>query len=1457
MTIDELLTEISDKGILLRRSGDDLILLGDRKSLSPALASELRSHKLALLEVVGADGNLWSGSAVTIRPEMLPLVRLTQAEIDKIVSGIPGGAANVQDIYALTPMQEGIFFHHLMKGEGDPYLMGCLFSFDSRRRLECYLAAMQAVVDRHDILRTTLVWEGLPEPVQVVRRMASLLVEELELDPSQGDVEKQLSIRFNPRYYRIDMTQGLLRLFIAEDKQKRRWHLMQLLHHLAGDHTTLELMQAELQMHLLGRAHQLPAPLPFRNLVAQARLGVSLEEHEAFFRQMLGDVEEPTAPFGLLDTQGDGTGIKQARTVVENPLGQRIRERACQLGVSAASLWHLAWALVLARVSGRDDVVFGTVLFGRLQGGAGADRTMGLFMNTLPLRIKIGDEGLEESVRHTHQLMADLLRHEHASLALAQRCSAVASSTPLFSALLNYSHTPGEAKAPTEEELRAWEGIEGVGLELRTNYPFMLAVEDLGDGFRLMGQTVAHIEPMRLCDFMRTAIERIIQTLDTDPATPTRAIDVLPELERQQLSSTWNEADSHVATNVCMHDLFEEQVRKTPLNIAVVYEGAQLSYAELNARANQLAHHLREMGVGPEVLVGIFLERSLDLVVALLGIWKAGGAYLPIDPSNPAERLAALIEDARIPVLITVDHLQHRLPSQWVQILCLDTDGAAIREQSRENPVPASTAENLAYAIYTSGSTGKPKAVGIEHRQSVSYVRAVSAEMRCAEGWRFALLSTVAADLGNTALFSSLCNGGELHVISNERGRDPRLMRAYFREHSIDCTKITPSHLASLQAFGSANDLMPACLLVLGGEASLWQWIEELQKLRPECRIMNHYGPTECTVGVVTGSVDRMTRSSSPNIPLGRPLNNSAAYVLDKEMRVQPIGVAGELYIGGVGVGRGYLGRERLTAEKFVPDPFSSVPGARLYRTGDKARWNSALDLEFLGRIDDQVKVRGFRVELGEIESVLNELPGVQQSAVLLKQDEYGQERLVAYIVPRSRLNASGGASHYRLPNNLIVAHQNKNETDYLYREIFENQVYFQHKIELEEDACVFDIGANIGMFTLFVTQRCPKGRIYSFEPISQIFECLKNNAALFEHRQAKAFQMGLSNHEQRADFAYYSRYSMMSSLSSYSEPEEELETIRQTLRNQRDSGDSSAIELLTHIEGLLAGRFESRTEKCQLRRLSDVIREEGVERIDLLKIDVQRAELDVLLGINDEDWDKIGQIVMEVHDGVGHKTQGRLQQVLSLLETRGFYTCAEQYGELRGTDRWNLYASRTPEEKRNKGVAPVVAKVTGSNNEFLEVTTDELRKSLARRLPDYMVPNEIVVLSTLPLTPNGKLDRRALLPVEAASRETRSFVSPRNQLEELICGAWEEVLQTGRVGVTDNFFELGGHSLLATRLILRLQNALNLEIPLTTLFTSPVLSDWAVELERLQNTKQPIEPIVRGDRHAFRTAQV
>ena len=366
---------------------------------------------------------------------------------------------------------------------------------------------MQSVIDRHDILRTGVEWEGLAEPVQVVWRKAGLQVEEVELEVVGGDAARQLYERFNPRQHRIDVRQApLLRLYIGHDKAQDRWLMMILLHHLAGDHTTLEVMQAEIQAHLLGQSDQLAVPLPFRNLVAQARLGVSQEEHEEFFRKLLGDVEEPTAPFGLLDVQGDGKGIEEERILLEASLGQRIRNQARKLRVSAASICHLAWAQVVARLSGREDVVFGTVLFGRMQGGEGADRVMGMFINTLPVRIRVGEEGVEAGVRRTHVLLGELLRHEHTPLAVAQRCSGVPAPTPLFSALLNYRHSSIQARSA--ETIRAWEGIAWLHSEERTNYPIALSVDDLGAGFGLTAQVQASIGAKRICEFMRKVLGR-------------------------------------------------------------------------------------------------------------------------------------------------------------------------------------------------------------------------------------------------------------------------------------------------------------------------------------------------------------------------------------------------------------------------------------------------------------------------------------------------------------------------------------------------------------------------------------------------------------------------------------------------------------------------------------------------------------------------------------------------------------------------------------------------------------------------------------------------------------------------------------------------------------------------------------------------------------------------------------
>ncbi|MGA8529828.1 MAG: amino acid adenylation domain-containing protein, partial [Acidobacteriaceae bacterium] len=887
-----------------------------------------------------------------------------------------------------------------------PYLLAGEMSFDSRARLDSYIAALQSVVDRHDILRTAVLWEGLREPVQVVWRKASLHIEEIELDPASEDVSEQLYARFDPRHFRIDVRQApLLRLYLAYDSAHDRWLMMQLLHHLVDDNTSLRMLQAEVQAHLLGQQERLPASQPFRNLVAQARLGVSRQEHEAFFRRMLGDVDEPTAPFGLLDVQGDGSGIEEGRLALSDDLARNLRAQARRLGVSVASLCHLAWARVLGKVSGRDDVVFGTVLFGRMQGGEGADRVMGLFINTLPVRIHIGEESAEVGVRRVHALLADLLRHEHASLALAQRCSAVPAPAPLFSALLNYRHSPGAAQKPSAEAMQAWRGIGYLRGEERTNYPFTLSVDDLGQGFSLVAQTPASVGPMRVCELMHTALESLAEALETAPAKPVRALEVLPESERHRVLYEWNDTAAEYPSDKCVHELFEEQVARTPDAVAVVFEEQELSYAELNRRANQLAHYLRELGVKPDDRVALCVERGLEMIVSLLGVLKAGGAYVPLDPAYPVERLRFMLEDSAPVALLTQNHLADLFKDlhEGLPVLDLSSATPAWERQPETDPDPAAVGlspNHLAYVIYTSGSTGMPKGVMVQHSNAMRLFTATDAWFHFGPDDVWTLFHSYAFDFSVWEIWGALFYGGRLIIVPKTIVRSPDEFYRLICKERVTILNQTPAAFQQLIATQArSNETHHLRYVVFGGEAlkvsHLRPWYE--QEPNQHTRLVNMYGITETTVHVTYRVLEQADTLRHGGSPIGRRIPDLRTYILDSHGEPVPVGVAGELYIGGAGVARGYLNRPELTAEKFLADPFIDGPVARMYRTGDLGRWLADGNIEFLGRNDFQVKIRGFRIELGEIEARLAEHPGVREAVVLAREDTPGDKRLVAY----------------------------------------------------------------------------------------------------------------------------------------------------------------------------------------------------------------------------------------------------------------------------------------------------------------------------------------------------------------------------------------------------------------------------------------------------------------------------
>ena len=883
----------------------------------------------------------------------------------------------------------------------------------------------------------------------------------------------------------------------------------------------------------------------------------------------------------------------------------------------------------------------------------------------------------------------------------------------------------------------------------------------------------------------------------------------------------------------CLHQLFEEQVRRTPDEPAVVFEGRELSYGELDRRAGRLALELSARGVGPDSRVGLFLERSPEMVVGLLAVLKAGGAYVPLDAAFPGARISYILEDAGVRVLLTQTSLLPRLSDDGPAPLCLDAlDWAAMGE-----PGPAGAEvqpENLAYVIYTSGSTGRPKGVCVEHRNIVSYTLAAVERLRLEPGMSYALVSTIAADLGNTVIFPALATGGCLHLISQERAESQAQLSEYFDRHGIDVLKIAPSHLAALQEGRDPQRVMPGKRLVLGGEASTIERIERLRALSPACEIYNHYGPTEATVGALTYRVGaRLPATPSGNLPLGLPLPNARIRILAGDGRPAREGEAGELCIGGAGVARGYLNRPELTAEKFAADA-PGDPLSRWYRTGDQARRLPDGNIEFCGRIDDQVKLGGYRVELGEIEQALRERPGVKEAVVVARDDNAGGKRLAAYVVPEAAAQPLWDfpAVHV-LPDGSPVAHLNRNETEYIYNEIFVLQAYLRHGIVIRDGDCIVDAGANIGLFTVFAGRLARNLRIVAFEPNPAAFACLQANAAA-SRSGVSCLPCGLSRENGAADMTFFEGMSLLSGF--YADAATERGVVERYVLNQAQApaGDT---DMAVQLGQLIDGRLKSKTIAARLRTLSSVMAEEGIDRIDLLKVNVEKSELDVLRGLDERDWPKVRQLVIEVD------RSSNLEPIVSLLGGHGFEVLVEQDALLEKTELCYVYAVR-PGDGRClvRQMAPGAHRRTVPDADGRILAPAVLRRHLGERLPRYMVPQGYTLMERLPLMLNGKVDRQGLPDCESAA-PVAGYLGPRTDTERAVAAIWSELLPVQNVGIHDDFFDLGGQSLMAIKMVSRLRDVFEVDVQLRNLFERPTVAGLSEIVDGLSWSRGNIAP--------------
>jgi amino acid adenylation domain-containing protein/FkbM family methyltransferase len=1341
----------------------------------------------------------------------------------------------IEDIYPLSPVQAGILYHALEGAEPGMYFNQWIYELAGDPDLGILREAAERVLARHASLRTFFVWEKRESPVQVVLRKVRLPWQEHDWrDLPEPERESLLaSFLAEDRSQGLDLSRPPLLRLAACHCGEGRVILVWSYHHILVDGWSLSVLFGELaalQEELAGGS---PADLPparsYGDYIAWLQQR-SLSETEQFWRRGLAGFQTPT-PVPLARASGPFSGERypQIDCVLSPEQTQSLQSFIRGHRLTLSTLVQGAWALLLARYAGVDDVVFGVTVTGRPAEFDHVEGMIGLFINTLPLRVGLqpGDR-LVPWLRALQARLTEVRQHEHTPLREIHGWSEVPGSVQLFETYVNFYNDPvSRVEAPERRTLRVLSSRSVI----EANYPLSLGVSqepELNlrisfDGRRFDALSVRRVQ-RQLTALLTAFIAGNGRTLEDLP--------LVDAVEAEQVLHEWSGARVPQVL-VSLPELFAQAADATPEATALVGDGLSLTYRELDHRANRLARFLHRAGVGPEVPVALCAERSPQAIVALLAVLKAGGAYLALEPGDPEERLRSLLVEARVPLLLTAG--RRALPAlPGIRQIDLDGDADRIAAESGERLSACPVPENLAYILFTSGSTGRPKAVAVEHRQIVHYVHAVREALDLGPGLSYALVSTLAADLGHTSLYSALLSGGCLVVASREAATDPDALADLFRRHRIRCLKIVPSHLNALLNAAPAGDFLPLERLVLGGEASTWEAIDRLRSLAPGCRIFNHYGPTESTVGVTTYdalSGDPGHRGGG-HVPLGRALVGVRIRLLDPHGQPAPRGVAGDLCLGGDGLARGYLHNPAATAERFRPDPFSTRPGERLYGTGDRARWLPDGNLEFLGRIDHQVKIRGFRVEMGEIEAVLAEHPAVG-AAVAMVRGEGDEARIVAYVTAAPGAQpAALGSGTVRLPNGMDLFHQNEHETRALFDEIFVKQSYLQHGIRLPEHDCVIDVGANIGLFSLFVRHSRPEIPIYAFEPAQPVFEVLRSNAEL--HGGAiKVFNCGLADREKTEDFTYYPFYSTQSGLTALADPREDAEVIQTVLRNAGEQ-----IELETDVFGL---GFEAERLEARFERLSDILRREGIDRVGLLKIDVQRAELEVLSGIDESDWPRIEQVVVEVYDQTGESKSGRVDQVVSLLTRHGFQTTVEQDALLRGAERYNVYAVREGSAAPATASAPAVqASAPGS-----ALSAEDLRSFLAERLPGHMVPATVVILESFPLTPNGKVDRKSL-PDPELQGPVSAKVLPRSPLEQELAEVWTEILGIQEIAVEDNFFDLGGHSLRAMQLITRLRRRFQVELSLREFLSSPRVASLAIIIAQKRAQQLQSEEVMR-----------
>jgi amino acid adenylation domain-containing protein len=941
---------------------------------------------------------LKTGAAPAAAKDSTPFGLLSEDDRAKLPHGL-------EDAYPLTTLQAGMFYHMRLMPGSSVYHNVNTWHLRARFDRGAFEEAVRRVVARHPVLRTSFDLATYSEPLQLVHREATLpiLVEDLRrLPAAEQDAVLEAFIEGERRNHFDPSRAPLLRFFIhLRGEETFQFSLTE--SHPVNDGWSLTSTLAEVfgcYFALLDGEdppRQPPPAVTFRDYVAQEREALDSEECRRYWDEKLSGATVMRLPrWPEAFRRHDGPRFYEVRVPVSEELTRGLKRVARAAKVPLKSVLLAAHLKVLSVVSGQSDVLGGIASNGRAE-EAGGDEVRGLFLNTLPFRLDVSGGTWLDLIARTFEAEWEMLPHRRYPLVALQRRM---NGQPLFETQFNYVHfhaLEGVLGSGKVEILASnVKGVEETHFTLEADF----GLDTLSDRIYLTAKGDATQLGVEQIKAAAGYYERALGEIAADPSARHDRACLLAPKEQRRLLSEWNETAGDYPSGKCLHELFEEQAARTPEAAAVLGGEWQLSYAELDARANQVARHLRALGVGAESRVGVFLERSAEMVVALLGVLKAGGAYVPLDPAYPQERLAFMLEDAQVTVLLSEGRLAEGLPPHTARLVRLDADREAIERESAEPLSGVVAPENLVYVIYTSGSTGRPKGVMVTHRGVVNCVWWMQRTYGLTARDRALFKTPLGFDASVWELFWPLAVGASLFVARPGGQKDTAYLARCVAAHDITTLYFVPSMLSVFLDERGLEELRTVRQVICGGESIAPETVERFHA-RLSAELHHSYGPTETSIGSAEWTCER--QGERQIIPIGRPLANTQIYLLDAHMQPVPVGAPGEMYIGGTGVARGYLYRPELTAERFVPDPFSAEPGARLYKTGDLARHLPDGLIEFLGRVDHQVKLRGLRIELGEIEAVLAEQEEVKEAVVLAREDKPGDKRLVAYAV------ASGG----------------------------------------------------------------------------------------------------------------------------------------------------------------------------------------------------------------------------------------------------------------------------------------------------------------------------------------------------------------------------------------------------------------------------------------------------------------